>query len=281
MAKRKKKLSALGYRPKKKLSALGSRPSAKKPRAESRTPRAVTYGSYLALDELLSLQRPRSTQEHGDELLFIVVHQASELWFKVILRDLETLAQALDKQDGGLALFQLQRVNGLMRIVSEQLGSLALLPPQRFAQFRTNLGSSSGSQSVQFRALEAASGLREPWFVELLEEQGGIPDEVKRWLDRPTLQDMFLRFLEREGVSLERLYTGPGPSIAFFVAEGLLEYEMEFAQWRFRHAQLVERMLGPGTTGTGGSQGAAFLHRTTGIRYFPKLAEVRAKFFAR
>ncbi len=240
----------------------------------------VNYGSYLALPELLSLQRPRSTPEHPDELLFIVVHQSSELWFKVVLRDLDTLANAFEKRDAGLALWQLQRVNGLMRIVSAQLSSLALLPPQHFAAFRTNLGTSSGSQSVQFRAIEAASGLREDWFVKLLKEQGDIPAEIKRWLDRPSLQDMFLEFLKKDGTSLEDLYLGPGPHLHFFIAEALLEYEMEFGQWRFQHAQLVERMLGPGTTGTGGSQGASFLHRTVSIRFFPKLAEVRANFFA-
>ena len=240
----------------------------------------VNYGSYLALDELLGLQRPRSTPENPDELLFIVVHQSSELWFKVILRDLDTLANAFLKRDAGLALWQLQRVNGLMRIVSAQLSSLALLPPQHFAAFRTNLGSSSGSQSVQFRAIEAASGLREPWFVKLLEEQGEIPPDVKRWLDRPSLQDLFLDFLKKEGTKLEELYLGPGPRLHFFIAEALLEYEMEFGQWRFQHAQLVERMLGPDTAGTGGSKGASFLHRTTSIRFFPQLAEVRAKFFS-
>jgi tryptophan 2,3-dioxygenase len=241
----------------------------------------LTYPTYLSLDKLLSLQKTRGVDGASDELLFIVVHQSSELWFKVLLNDLEIVARALDKHDGGLALFQLQRVNGLMRIVSAQLASLALLPPQRFAAFRASLGSSSGSQSVQFRALEAASGLREPWFIELLRSQGPIPQEVQVWLDRPPLQDVFLRFLDNEGVALEQLYLGPGPSIAFFVAEALLEYEMEFASWRFRHAQLVERMLGPGTTGTGGSQGASFLHRTTSIRYFPKLADVRARFYAK
>ena len=240
----------------------------------------VNYGSYLALDELLGLQRPRSRPENPDELLFIVVHQSSELWFKVILRDLDTLANAFLKRDAGLALWQLQRVNGLMRIVSAQLSSLALLPPQHFAAFRTNLGSSSGSQSVQFRAIEAASGLREPWFVKLLEEQGEIPPDVKRWLDRPSLQDLFLDFLKKEGTKLEELYLGPGPRLHFFIAEALLEYEMEFGQWRFQHAQLVERMLGPDTAGTGGSKGASFLHRTTSIRFFPQLAEVRAKFFS-
>src|SRR6185503_6304263 len=126
----------------------------------------ITYPTYLALEELLKLQRPMSKPEHPDELLFIVVHQSSELWFKVLLRDLDTLADAFAKRNGGLALWQLQRVNGLMRIVSSQLSSLALLPPQHFAAFRANLGTSSGSQSVQFRAIEAASGLREPWFLE-------------------------------------------------------------------------------------------------------------------
>lgn len=240
----------------------------------------LTYTRYLALDELLALQRPTSRPEHPDELLFIVVHQSSELWFKVLLRDLDTLADALARRDGGLALWQLQRVNGLMRIVSAQLASLALLPPQHFAAFRGNLGTSSGSQSVQFRAIEAASGLREPWFLDLLGRQGPVPDVVQRWLDRPPLQETFLEFLRLEGTSLEQLYLGPGPTLHFFIAEALLEYEMEFAQWRFKHAQLVERMLGPATTGTGGSEGASMLHRTVDIRYFPRLAEVRARFFA-
>ena len=239
----------------------------------------VTYPSYLALEELLSLQRPRSTPEHPDELLFIVVHQTSELWFKVILRDLDTLANALERRDAGPALWQLQRVNGLMRIVSAQLSSLALLPPQHFAAFRANLGTSSGAQSVQFRAIEAASGLREQWFLDLLEEQGPVPPEIQQWLNRPPLQEIFLEFLRKEATTLEALYLGPGPGLHFFIAEALLEYEMEFGQWRFQHAQLVERMLGPGTVGTGGSAGAAFLHRTVGIRFFPRLAEVRAQFY--
>jgi tryptophan 2,3-dioxygenase len=239
----------------------------------------VNYPSYLALDELLELQRPRSRPEHPDELLFIVVHQSSELWFKVLLRDLDHLATAFRKRDAGLALWQLQRINGVMRIVSAQLSSLALLPPQHFAQFRANLGTSSGSQSVQFRAIEAASGLREAWFVKLLEDQGPIHPDIRKWLDRPTLQEMFLEFLQQEKTSLEDCYLGPGPKLHFFIAEALLEFEMEFGQWRFQHAQLVERMLGPGTPGTGGSTGAAMLHRSTSIRFFPRLAEVRAKFF--
>jgi tryptophan 2,3-dioxygenase len=132
----------------------------------------LTYGSYLALDELLSLQRPRSAPEHPDELLFIVVHQASELWFKEILHELDGLIGALERREAEFALFRMGRLNALMRIVSAQLAALETLPPQHFAEFRRHLGTSSGSQSVQFRAIEAASGLREPHFMAMLEEHG-------------------------------------------------------------------------------------------------------------
>ena len=143
----------------------------------------VTYGSYLALDELLTLQRPRSVPEHSDELLFIVVHQASELWFKEILHELDALIDVLGRGEAEFALFRMGRINALMRIVSAQLSALETLPPQHFAEFRRYLGSSSGSQSVQFRAIEAASGLREPHFMQVLAEHGEIPPIVQRALD--------------------------------------------------------------------------------------------------
>jgi tryptophan 2,3-dioxygenase len=239
----------------------------------------LTYGSYLALDELLRLQRPRSSPDHPDELLFIVVHQASELWFKAILHDIDGLVDALEARNPGQGLWRVQRVNALMRIVSAQLSSLEALPPQHFAQFRTYLGSSSGSQSVQFRAIEAASGLRDEHFMQVLREHGEIPELVSRWLERPTLQDLFLGLLDAEGVKLEDLYLGPGPTVLFFLAEALLEYEQQFAQWRFKHVQLVERIIGPRTEGTGGTLGSRYLMRTIDQRFFPRLWQVRAKFF--
>lgn len=239
-----------------------------------------TYGSYLRLDELLTLQTPLSSPAHPDELLFIVVHQASELWFRVILHELEGLVAALERHDAGAALWRVQRLNALMRIVSAQLSSLDTLPPQRFLQFRRYLGASSGSQSAQFRAIEAASGLRDDHFLQTVYEHGEAPPAVAKALARPTLQSLFLALLAADGTSPEALYTGPGPSTAFFLAEALLEYEQQFALWRFKHVQLVERVIGPGTGGTGGTLGARYLQRTVSQRFFPALWEVRHRLYA-
>jgi tryptophan 2,3-dioxygenase len=239
--------------------------------------RNVTYGSYLALDELLDLQRPRSP--HPDELLFIVVHQASELWFKEILHELELLIDSFTKHEAEFALFRMGRINALMRIVSAQLSALETLPPQHFAEFRRHLGSSSGSQSIQFRAIEATSGLREQHFMQVLAEHGPIPDVVQRALGRPPLQELFLDLLREQATDLETLYVGERPTTLFFLAEALLEYEQQFGQWRFAHVQLVERVLGPLTGGTGGTLGAKYLARTIDQKFFPALWEVRAKFY--
>ncbi|HEY0778653.1 MAG TPA: tryptophan 2,3-dioxygenase family protein, partial [Gemmatirosa sp.] len=208
-----------------------------------------------ALDELLDLQRPRSAvggAEHPDELLFIIVHQASELWFKVILHELAGLTAAMRAADAGLALWRATRVNSLTRIVSTQLSSLDTLPPQRFLQFRGYLGSSSGAQSAQFRAIEQRS---------------------------TELEAAFLALLDASATPIDVLYTGPGPGTLFFLAEALLEYDQQFARWRFQHVQLVERIIGPATQGTGGSLGAPHLMRTVGQRFFPVLWEARTRLY--
>jgi tryptophan 2,3-dioxygenase len=239
----------------------------------------LTYGSYLALDELLRLQRPRSEPEHPDELLFIVVHQASELWFKLILHELAGLIELLEKSDTLGALTSVKRVNALVRIVTGQLSALETLPPQRFAQFRGYLGTSSGSQSVQFRAIEAMSGMRDDHFLKVVAQHGGIPPLVQRALERPTLQALFDRLLETHGVSVEHIYTETNQRPLQMLAEGLLEYEQGFAMWRFLHVQLVERIIGPDTGGTGGTLGSKYLQKTISQKFFPGLWAVRSKFF--
>ncbi|HYW30158.1 MAG TPA: tryptophan 2,3-dioxygenase family protein [Gemmatimonas sp.] len=241
----------------------------------------IDYGSYLHLDALLQLQEVQSSPEHPDELLFIVVHQASELWFKVLLHEMDQLLVSLGQFDTMRALLAVQRINVLTEIVAQQLTALDTLPPQRFAQFRGYLGSSSGSQSAQFRAIEATAGLRDEHFLATIREHGEPPAVVARALERPTLQSLALAIIEHEGVSLESLYTGPGPTPMFLLVEGLLEFEQRFARWRFLHVQLVERIIGPGTSGTGGTLGAKYLSRNVSNRFFPELWAVRSKFYGR
>lgn len=242
-------------------------------------PNELSYPKYLALDELLSLQRPRSSPVHPDELLFIVVHQASELWFKLIIHELRALGGRMTDGDTFGALGAIKRVNALVRIVTSQLTALETLPPQNFAQFRGYLGASSGSQSEQFRAIEAMSGLRDPHFMNVLEGHGPVPEAIGQALDRPPLQQLFNDVLQQNGVTLVEVYTGEQHRPLQMLAEGLLEYEQGFAMWRFLHVQLVERIIGPNTGGTGGTLGSKYLQRTVSQRFFPDLWAVRSQFF--
>ena len=245
------------------------------------TPREISYPTYLELDTLLSLQRPQSTPEHPDELLFIVVHQASELWFKVLLHEFDQLIAHLGGGDAQASLTTMQRINTLVELVAHELSALDTLPPQRFMQFRGYLGSSSGSQSAQFRAIEATSGLRDAHFMAALKEHGELPPAVARAIERPTLQALFLSLLERHGVTLEAIYTETQHGLLLMLAESFLAYEQGFARWRFLHVQLVERIIGPDTGGTGGTLGAKYLNKTVAQRFFPELWAVRARLYGR
>ena len=239
----------------------------------------MNYPSYLALDELLSLQHPRSQPEHPDELLFIIVHQASELWFKLIIHELEALIGLMEAKDTLGAVTSVRRVNALVNIVTGQLSALETLPPQRFAQFRGYLGTSSGSQSVQFRAIEAMSGMRDAHFIQVLKQHGEIHPIVRTALERPTLQQLYDDLLIAHNVTIEQVYSEAHQRPLQMLAEGLLEYEQGFGLWRFLHVQLVERIIGPTTSGTGGTLGSKYLQKTMSQRFFPRLWEVRSKFF--
>ncbi len=239
----------------------------------------LSYPTYLRVNDLLSLQHPRSEPEHPDELLFIIVHQSSELWFKLILHELDQLCDALEQAEVLQSVESANRVNGLMRIVTAQLHALDTLAPQSFAQFRTNLGTSSGSQSEQFRAIELTSGLRAPEYVEYLHSSGPLSPAVAHALDRPPLPELFTRLLTAHAVSARDIYATDSHRALRLLAEALLSYEQEFSMWRFLHVQLVERVIGPATPGTGGSLGAKSLRDTLGNRFFPELWAVRAEFY--
>jgi tryptophan 2,3-dioxygenase len=239
----------------------------------------MDYGEYLALSDLLKLQQTQSKPEHPDELLFIIVHQASELWFKVLLHEMDHLSDAMAAMDAPRAVTTINRINVLVTIVTQQLTALDTLPPQRFAQFRGYLGKSSGSQSEQFRAIEARSGLRDDHFLHVIREHGDPPPLVQKALDAPTMQSQFLALVAHQGWTLEEVYTRHEHSSLAQLAEGLLAYEQQFAQWRFLHVQLVERIIGPQTGGTGGTLGAKYLNRTLQNRFFPELWAIRSKFY--
>jgi tryptophan 2,3-dioxygenase len=238
--------------------------------------RELSYGAYLKVAELLQLQK-RLSEEH-DELLFIVAHQVYELWFKVILHELEAARDRIDADDIFFARHYLQRVHVIEKLLVEQIEVLETMSPQDFLAFRWKLAPASGFQSVQFREIEFLSGLKEPKYLERLE---ATPEEMERLrmrLEQPSVDDAFRALLERRGspslldVFRDREHHGD----LFDLCEALLDHDEAFAHWRARHVLMVERQIG-GKTGTGGSSGAQYLRTTLGKRFYPELWEVRSQ----
>lgn len=238
-----------------------------------------TYPTYLKLKELLALQCPRSDPEHPDELLFITVHQSSELWFKLILHELGKLCGSIAQGRVLEAVAFVGRVNGLMRIITAQLHALDTLSPHGFSQFRGNLGTSTGGQSAQFRSIELISGLRDPDYLAYLRSQQPLDPLVEQAMAQASLPEVFSGLLAARGVSLRQVYTEDDKLDLRLLAEGLMSYEQEFAMWRFLHVEAIERVIGPSTPGTGGSLGAKALRDTLGNRFFPDLWAIRAEFY--
>jgi tryptophan 2,3-dioxygenase len=238
--------------------------------------RRLSYGTYLKVPELLDLQQALS-QEH-DELLFIVAHQVYELWFKVVLFELEAARERIDADNIFFARHYLKRVHVIERLLVEQIEVLETMSPQDFLSFRSQLAPASGFQSLQFREIEFLSGLKEPKYLARLE---ATPDEMARLhrrLDEPSLGDAFRRLVERRGspslleVFRDRELYGD----LFDLCEAMLDHDESFAHWRARHVLMVERQIG-GKTGTGGSSGAEYLRTTLGKRFYPELWDVRSQ----
>jgi tryptophan 2,3-dioxygenase len=256
---------------------------------------AVTYGSYLSLDELLSLQQPRETLEH-DEMLFIVIHQVYELWFKEILHELDHVQVLLAAGDAHRAQHTLKRILTILKVMVAQLDVLETMTPLEFKSFRERLEAASGFQSDQFRALEFELG-RKAWSsVTRFAEGTRARTELERRFHDPTVWDAFLRYLAREGYPvpaelLARDVTAPpapSPELQNILidvyrrdpksaglCERLVDLDEGVQEWRYRHVKMVERTIGT-KRGTGGSAGAEYLRSTVGEPAFPDLWEIRS-----
>jgi tryptophan 2,3-dioxygenase len=245
----------------------------------------LTYGSYLKIPELLSLQQLRSDPPVHDELLFIVVHQAYELWFKQLLFELESVRERMFAGHAERARHYLIRVHAIERVLIEHIEVLQSMSPQDFLAFRTLLTPASGFQSVQFREIEFISGLKEERY---LREIASGPEErgrLERRLTEPTVWDGFCALLETNGypmpdddadirrISLVAMANDHRE--LFAVSEGLLDHDESFSIWRYHHVLMVEREIGA-KRGTGGSSGVDYLRSTLDKRCFPELWGLRS-----
>ena len=255
----------------------------------------LTYSDYLALDEVLGAQRPRSA-EH-DEMLFIVVHQVYELWFKQLLHEAGRLQALLAGDDGPASLHTLGRMLAILKVAVAQIDVLETMTPRQFTGFRARLEAASGFQSAQFRELECVLGRRNPTVV--AHHRPGSPGRraVEAAMGRPALFDSFLAFLAARGWPvppevLERDVTGPyagSPAVQALladmyradgpeaqVAERLVDLDEGMQEWRYRHVEMVRRTIGD-KPGTGGSSGTHYLRTTLFEPAFPDLWEVRRR----
>jgi tryptophan 2,3-dioxygenase len=237
--------------------------------------RRLSYDSYLHIPQLLGLQEGL-TQAH-DELLFIVVHQVYELWFKVLIDELESVRASIQSEDLRGARHALTRVKVIEDLLVEQVAVLETMAPQDFLIFRSELAPASGFQSLQFREIEFLSGLKDAGYIKALDGEGDARARLQRRLDEPSLQDVFSALLKRRGATVNDLYRqGDHNADLLELAEALLDHDEGFRLWRLRHVEMVSRQIGD-KPGTGGSTGVRYLQSTLSKRFFPELWEVRSQ----
>ena len=261
---------------------------------------AMSYGDYLRLDLLLAAQQPQSTPSQHDELLFIVQHQVAELWLKLMIHEVRSARELLRRDDLAPALKRLARVKHIQRELTDQWSVLATLTPSEYAQIRPFLATSSGFQSGQYREVEFLLGNKSADMVKVFDHDPPVRDALQQLLGEPSLYDDFLRYLARQGYAvppavLERdvaqthvvndelvsvfadVYAAPDQHWGVYeTCEELVDIEDNFQNWRFRHLQVVQRVIGH-KTGTGGSSGVDFLRRALDLTFFPELYEVRTR----
>ncbi len=257
---------------------------------------AMSYGDYLALDRILTAQKPLS--DAHDELLFVIQHQTSELWMKLMLHELDAARKAIAADQLQPAFKMLARVARIMEQLNSAWDVLRTMTPSDYTRFRSALGASSGFQSWQYRLIEFAVGNRNPAMLKPHAHRPDIVTKLEAELSRPSLYDEALRAAHRAGLVLPEavltrdthapwtpdaevqaawrtVYEDPEAHWAVYeLAEKLVDFEDYFRRWRFNHVTTVERVIGL-KRGTGGTGGVPYLRRMLEVELFPELWRVR------
>lgn len=260
----------------------------------------LTYNDYLKVPELLSLQQLLSDPPHHDEMLFIVIHQAYELWFRLILHELEKAIKLMQAQRVLQARHFLHRVVTIMRLLVQQIHILETMTAADFLQFRDRLEPASGFQSLQFREIEFIVGLKDARYIRNFAQKEREEAALKKRFEEPSLRDAYYEMLrclnfdipadistavlERDEAArtqlldvLEQIYQDPNEqSSLYMLSETLVDLDQQISLWRHHHVLVVERIIG-NKPGTGGSSGAGYLRTTLDKRAFPYLWQVRTR----
>ena len=258
----------------------------------SQTNQSVTYSSYLALDQLLGAKNLTSTDsgevEH-DELLFIIIHQVYELWFKQLLHELYFAIKNFSNGELGLVLHTLKRIRTIFKVIVGQLDVLETMTPLQFSSFRDRLASSSGLQSFQFRELEFALGLTDPGALDRYVVGSAPHKRLQKRLKQPTIWTGFLQFLITRNLDVPTNATTPDPRVQDIlisiyksdaeltqICEALIDVDEGRQEWRYRHVKMDQRTIDT-KSGTSGTDGVEYLKSTLDKHLFPDLWAVRAK----
>lgn len=260
----------------------------------------LTYSGYLCLDTLLAAQKPLSDPPHHDEMLFIIQHQTSELWLKLMIHELLGAVAHLRQGNVDNVLKMLARVKQIQRQLIEQWSVLETLTPSEYLEFRDVLGPASGFQSLQYRVVEFVLGNKNEGMMRVFSHDAQASEQLREVLEAPSLYDQFLTWLAQRGHAvpdalLERDVSQPHrqcPELVpvlqriyentdtfweeYQLSEALVDVESAFQLWRFRHMRTVMRIIGF-RRGTGGSSGVEFLKRALDLTFFPELFEVRTR----
>lgn len=259
---------------------------------------SLTYTNYLNIDKLLELQEPQSDPEEHDEMLFIIIHQSYELWFKQILHEFDKLRPDLERGNTWAAAKTMRRILTILKTMVSQIDILETMTPLEFNSFRGFLQRASGFQSVQFREMEIICGMRSPHIIDVHSDQPELQQQLIEREKESTLWESFCAYLHSQGYPVEApkrvndhgLVHEPSPETQSvlvnimqnepkiaLLCELFVDYDEGLQEWRYRHVKMVERTIGT-KKGTGGSDGAKYLRKTLNNPIFPDLWEIRTQF---